>query len=173
MGLFPEGATPEGIHDLAGNVWEWVADWYAEYPKGTQRNPVGPERGESGCCAGRVDQRSVVPARGDPFRNVPGALYRVSLCPGIAFPLTLFPFSFTPGRSPGRMLPARFERLTLRLFFRLRPFVRLRSRDARHYCHVQSENIREIVAPQHFRGGRCVWNRCSCGGSQLLFVHTA
>jgi formylglycine-generating enzyme required for sulfatase activity len=28
VGLFPRGATPEGIQDLAGNVSEWVADWY-------------------------------------------------------------------------------------------------------------------------------------------------
>ncbi len=26
VGLFPEGATPEGVLDLAGNVWEWVSD---------------------------------------------------------------------------------------------------------------------------------------------------
>jgi eukaryotic-like serine/threonine-protein kinase len=46
VGLFPKGATPEGIQDLAGNVWEWVADWYGEYPKGKQRNPIGPKTGE-------------------------------------------------------------------------------------------------------------------------------
>jgi formylglycine-generating enzyme required for sulfatase activity len=28
VGLFPRGATLEGIHDLAGNVWEWTADSY-------------------------------------------------------------------------------------------------------------------------------------------------
>ena len=28
VGLYPRGATPTGIYDLAGNVWEWVADDY-------------------------------------------------------------------------------------------------------------------------------------------------
>ena len=30
VGLYPRRATPEGIQDLAGNVWEWMADWYEE-----------------------------------------------------------------------------------------------------------------------------------------------
>jgi len=35
----PEGATPEGIHDLAGNVWEWVMpDWHER-----GRTPVNDE----------------------------------------------------------------------------------------------------------------------------------
>jgi len=33
VGLYPAGATPEGIQDLAGNVWEWVADWYDDEMK--------------------------------------------------------------------------------------------------------------------------------------------
>jgi formylglycine-generating enzyme required for sulfatase activity len=45
VGLFGKGATPEGIYDLAGNVWEWVSDWYGDYPKGEQRNPTGPKEG--------------------------------------------------------------------------------------------------------------------------------
>jgi hypothetical protein len=28
VGLYPAGATPEGILDLAGNVWEWLDEWY-------------------------------------------------------------------------------------------------------------------------------------------------
>jgi formylglycine-generating enzyme required for sulfatase activity len=30
VGLYPEGATPNGIQDLAGNCWEWVADWWRD-----------------------------------------------------------------------------------------------------------------------------------------------
>ena len=48
VGSFPSGASPYGVMDLAGNVWEWVNDWYgaAYYQTGNDLNPTGPESGE-------------------------------------------------------------------------------------------------------------------------------
>ncbi|MBM3726976.1 MAG: DUF4062 domain-containing protein [Acidobacteria bacterium] len=61
VGLYPEGQTPEGLCDLAGNVWEWVSDWYSSYSSGDQEDPQGPVQGQ---------QRNL---RGGSWSPIPGA----------------------------------------------------------------------------------------------------
>lgn len=49
VGMFEDGKSPYGINDMAGNVWEWVSDWYDDdyYSTAPLRNPTGPATGIS------------------------------------------------------------------------------------------------------------------------------
>ncbi len=47
VGRFPQGASPYGLLDMAGNAAEWVEDWYDPdyYMKAPLDDPRGPEQG--------------------------------------------------------------------------------------------------------------------------------
>jgi formylglycine-generating enzyme required for sulfatase activity len=44
VGSFEEGKSPYGAYDLAGNVFEWTADWYMAYPGNKHPDPNEGER---------------------------------------------------------------------------------------------------------------------------------
>jgi formylglycine-generating enzyme required for sulfatase activity len=46
VGSHPAGVSPYGVHDMAGNAWEFVYDWYDRdyYKVSPSENPTGPDR---------------------------------------------------------------------------------------------------------------------------------
>ena len=74
VGSYPGGASRAGALDMAGNVWEWVNDWYDSeyYADAAAENPTGPESGDrkvlrgGGWNSGSLDLRSAHRGSNDP-----------------------------------------------------------------------------------------------------------
>jgi formylglycine-generating enzyme required for sulfatase activity len=91
VGSYPSSASPYGVLDMVGNVWEWVQDWFQKgyYRNSPYRNPLGPATG--------IDKEARGGGWGDSWYNLRTA-YR-----GLAKPDSRFNgIGIRCGATPGR-----------------------------------------------------------------------
>lgn len=80
VGSFDNGKSWVGAYDMAGNVWEWTADWYDPnyYQQGVKNDPPGPKSGEIRVARGSSWYLDPVNARSTTRRDRPFVLNTVS-----------------------------------------------------------------------------------------------
>jgi formylglycine-generating enzyme len=87
IGNRDKGKSPYGVHDLAGNLYEWTTDWYDEqfYRKNPAINPRGPAEGSAkvqrggSYINGAYRLRSSFRTKGDPTEHDPNVGFRCAL----------------------------------------------------------------------------------------------
>ncbi len=87
VGSFDPGRSPFGLYAMAGNVEEWVSDWYDEfiYKEGQTTLPYGPDEGTTKVVRGGSWESSFVNARTtkrhtvDPSRKEAGIGFRCAM----------------------------------------------------------------------------------------------
>lgn len=79
VGQYPTGASPYGILDLAGSVWEYIGDWFdpAYYTYGPTADPIGPDSSPTG-------ERAIRSGSYANFQHYARAANRGSVEPGSA-----------------------------------------------------------------------------------------
>lgn len=78
VGSYEKGASYYGVYDMAGNIWEWVNDWYDSgyYSTSPDSNPTGPETGTYKVLRGGSWYNLPYPIRAsDRYNNGPNGTY--------------------------------------------------------------------------------------------------